>query len=393
MKYSSFDLPDGWSRKTIGEFARTYSGGTPSRERAEYFGGDIPWIRSGELNQQFVYETEGTLTKAGLDNSSAKMVFPGTLLLAIYGATAGISAITYIEAAINQAILAMVPNEEADAMFLFHWLTLNRQQIINEYQQGAQPNLSAEIVKSLLIALPPIDQQQRINEAVAVWDEAIALQTRQLQQLQRRKQVLNSELLTGDTRLPGFADEWKPGSLGDYFSERVERGDLELPLLAITANQGIIHRDTLVKRDTSNDDKSKYKRIRTGDIGYNTMRMWQGVSAVSAFDGIVSPAYTILKPLVNCDAGFMSHLFKWPPMIHTFKRNSQGLVDDTLLCKYDSFKRIAVKVPAVAEQRAIADVLNTADAEIRLHERKLEALRQQKRGLLQQLLTGEILLS
>ena len=80
-------------------------------------------------------------------------------------------------------------------------------------------------------------------------------------------------------------------------------------------------------------------------------------------------------------------------MIHTFKRHSQGLVDDTLLCKYDSFKRIAVKAPAVDEQRAIAEILNTAEAEIRLNERKLEVLREQKRGLLQQLLTGEILLS
>ncbi|AMR29539.1 hypothetical protein A0257_22205 [Hymenobacter psoromatis] len=340
-----------------------------------------------------MYETEGTLTKEGFDNSSAKMVSPGTLLLAIYGATAGVPGIAHIEAAINQAILAIVPNEEADSMFLFHWLTLNRQQIINEYQQGAQPNLSAEIVKSLLVALPPPEQQGKINETIAIWDEAINLQTRQLQQLRRRKEGLCDELLSGSTRLPGFTEKWAADKLGSYFAERVERGNIELPLLAITASQGIIHRDKLEKRDTSNEDKSKYKRVRVGDIGYNTMRMWQGVSALSKFDGIVSPAYTILRPLDGCDAGFMAYFFKWTPMIHRFWRHSQGLVDDTLLCKYDSFKTIPAEVPDLAEQRAIAEVLNTAEAEIRLTERRLAALREQKRGLLQQLLTGAIRLA
>jgi type I restriction enzyme S subunit len=255
------------------------------------------------------------------------------------------------------------------------------------------PRADWDLVAQYPLLVPALDQQPRITETLHIWDEAIALQTRQLQQLRRRKDKLYTELLSGSSRLQGFTQKWEQSTLGAYFAERVERGNTELPLLAITANQGIIHRDTLEKRDTSNEDKSKYKRIRVGDIGYNTMRMWQGVSSLSTLDGIVSPAYTILRPLTNCDAGFMAHFFKWSPMVHRFWRHSQGLVDDTLLCKYDSFKTVPATVPAVEEQRAIADVLNTAEAEIRLHERKLEALREQKRGLLQQLLTGEILLS
>lgn len=255
------------------------------------------------------------------------------------------------------------------------------------------PRADWQIVAQYPLLVPPHGQQKRISDSLRTWDEAINLQTRKLQQLRKRKSTLYSDLLSGVKRLHGFSGKWKQGSIGEYFAERVERGNVTLPLLAITANNGIVHRDTLDKIDTSNGDKSKYKRICPGDIGYNTMRMWQGVSALSEFEGIVSPAYTILRPLENGDAGFMAHFFKWAPMIHRFRRHSQGLVDDTLLCKYDSFAMVAATVPPIEEQRAIAEVLNLADAEIRLEVIKLTVLREQKRGLLHQLLTGQLRLS
>ena len=121
------------------------------------------------------------------------------------------------------------------------------------------------------------------------------------------------------------------------------------------------------------------------------MRMWQGRSAVSSHEGIVSPAYTIVTPKSNADVQFMGHLFKYPDMIHRFYRNSQGLVDDTLNCKFPEFTKVKASIPpAVAEQRAIADVLDASLREIRQHEAKLEALREQKRGLMQCLLTGQV---
>ena len=119
--------------------------------------------------------------------------------------------------------------------------------------------------------------------------------------------------------------------------------------------------------------------------------MWQGVSGLSTLEGIVSPAYTICIPDdKKADAKFMSYLFKHPPVIFLFKRYSQGLVDDTLSLKYNAFSKIKVKIPPIPEQKKIASVLSACDKQIELLNKKLEALKQQKKGLMQKLLTGQI---
>jgi type I restriction enzyme S subunit len=160
--------------------------------------------------------------------------------------------------------------------------------------------------------------------------------------------------------------------------------------LAITGSQGIILASEIKRKDSSNEDKSKYKRIMIDDIGYNTMRMWQGVSAVSTLEGIVSPAYTICIPQDIVDVGFMGYFFKFPTVINLLWRYSQGFVSDTLNLKYNNFSQIKVVIPTIEEQRRIAQVLSAADNEINQLEEKLKAREKQKRGLMQKLLTGEI---
>jgi type I restriction enzyme S subunit len=201
------------------------------------------------------------------------------------------------------------------------------------------------------------------------------------------------KLLTGKRRLPGFGDKWRICRLGELFDERCEVDADHLPLLAITGTRGIIPASEIERKDSSSENKTRYKVIRSGDIGYNTMRMWQGVSAVSSLEGIVSPAYTICIPKASVNAMFMGYFFKYQPMVHLFWRHSQGMVDDTLSLKYHNFARISVLVPDKSEQCAIADVLATADREIASLEAKFTALKEQKKGLMQKLLTREIRVS
>ena len=206
-----------------------------------------------------------------------------------------------------------------------------------------------------------------------------------------RKRGLMQELLTGRKRFKAFdVERWQTGRLGDLFDERVEIGRTDLPLVAITGQDGVVLRDTLAKRDTSSEDKSKYLRIAPGDIGNNTMRMWQGVAGLSRIEGIVSPAYTICVPSERVDGQFASYLFKHAPLINLFRRYSQGLVDDTLSLKFPHFAEIHVTIPDVPEQKRIAAVLGACDREIGLLQKQLAALKEQKRGLTQKLLTGEI---
>src|SRR5699024_6804968 len=144
------------------------------------------------------------------------------------------------------------------------------------------------------------------------------------------------------------------------------------------------------KKDTSNTNKTKYKLIDVGDLGYNTMRLWQGRIALSSIKGIVSPAYTIITPLKDkVSSKFFSYFFKMPFVVHKFYRNSQGMVSDTLTCRYNDFKKIKLFIPSLEEQTAIAEVLTTADKQINLLEKKLTNFKTQKKGLMQVLLTGE----
>lgn len=250
-------------------------------------------------------------------------------------------------------------------------------------------NLSDEDFFLLPIPMPMRTEQEKIAEILAGQDRVIALKEELLAEKQKQKKYLMQQLLTGKKRLPGFSGEWKKSLLGDLFRERVETNCTELRLLAITGGQGVIPRDELELKDNSSEDKSKYKKICVGDIGYNTMRMWQGVSAFSNYEGIVSPAYTILMPNSEIDAKFFAYLFKLPSIIFLFYRYSQGLVDDTRNLKYENLKRIRVLFPQdKKEQTAIAEILSTADKEIELLKKDIEQEKLKKKSLMQLLLTG-----
>ncbi len=257
------------------------------------------------------------------------------------------------------------------------------------YESTGVPQLTAPQIANIQVLFPPLGEQRKIAEVLGVWDEAIEKQARLIEKLALRKRALMQRLLSAKLRLPGFSEPWKIHKLQELFTERNETNRTDLPLLSITGDRGVILQTESEKRDTSNDDKSKYKRIAKGDIGYNTMRMWQGRSALSGLEGIVSPAYTIVVPNTDVDGYYMSVLFKQPRLIYDFWTHSQGLVGDTLNCKYRDFGQVHICCPPLAEQKAITEVLTAADREIELAKEKLERLRRQKRGLMQQLLSGK----
>lgn len=185
-------------------------------------------------------------------------------------------------------------------------------------------------------------------------------------------------------------EDWEERRLGDLFKQRKEKNRPDLPLLAVTGAGGVVPRDSLERRDTSNADKSKYLRVCEGDIAYNTMRMWQGVSGLSAHEGIVSPAYTICQPVNSVSSGYMSQLFKLPELIQVFHRNSQGLVDDTLNLKFENFSPIRIPVPPLPEQKKIAAILSSVDDVIEKTRAQIDKLKDLKTGMMQELLTKGI---
>jgi len=299
-------------------------------------------------------------------------------------------------AVFNSNMMRLSPNQKFIQSNAFLNYVLNSEYCLKEIAQRATGTTSVAAIywrdlATMRLPLPPCHEQCKIADILSTWDETLETLDALIAAKDHQKQALMQQLLTGKTRVKGAKGKWISAKLGDLFDERVERDRIDLPLLSITADRGVVPRDELAKRDTSSEDKSKYLRIAPGDIGYNTMRMWQGVSALSTLEGIVSPAYTICRPTTRIDGMFAAHFFKFPHTIHLFHRWSQGLVDDTLNLKFPSFSVIEVFIPeSITEQQQIAAILETADQELTLLRTQRQTLDQQKRGLMQRLLTGKI---
>lgn len=180
-----------WEERKLGGFTTSFSGGTPSAGNSSYYKGDIPFIRSGEINSD---KTELFLTEDGLKNSSAKMVSVGDILYALYGATSGEVGISQINGAINQAILAIKPIDGYSSYFIMQWLKLQKQKIIDKYLQGGQGNLSGSIVKNLILNVPNFEEQQKIGTFFKQLDKTIALHQRKLDKLKKMKAAYINEM-------------------------------------------------------------------------------------------------------------------------------------------------------------------------------------------------------
>ncbi len=189
-----------WEVKRLGDIATCFSGGTPPTEVVAYYSGDIPWITSGDLNKGYITEVEGRISQAGLANSAAQMVEANTLLIALYGATSGVTAISKIRAAINQAVLAIIPSHD-NTSFLYFQLRLLKEWLISTYTQGGQPNLSGDIVKSVELPLPPHTEQAAIAEVLMDMDAELAALEQRRDKTRALKQGMMQELLTGRIRL------------------------------------------------------------------------------------------------------------------------------------------------------------------------------------------------
>ena len=185
----------------LGEICETTSGGTPNRKNDAYYGGIIPWVKSGELGKGIIYDTEEKITEQAVKESSAKIFPKGTLLIALYGATIGKLGFLGVPAATNQAVCGIFANEKIDLQFLSYYLFHKRNDLIAQGTGGAQPNISQTILKNLSIPLPPLPTQHaivtRIETLFAELDKAAEhLRTAQ-QQLKTYKQAVLRDAFEG----------------------------------------------------------------------------------------------------------------------------------------------------------------------------------------------------
>lgn len=387
-------IPEDWEVKRLGEVGSFSKGSGVPKDKIISEG--HPCLTYGDLYTKYDFVIKEI--KSFIDEETSKeskAINAGDICFAGSGETPediGKCA-AYLENCLAYAggdIVILSPNNNINSLWLSYLLNsdIGGKQRYKFAQGFSIVHIYPDNLKQIQIPVPPLPEQQRIVSVLSLWDTAIAKQTALIEQLTLRKRGLMQQLLTGKKRLKGFDGEWKEVRLGDVFDERNETNCNNLPLLSITGDKGVIYQSESDKRDISNEDKSKYKRICPNDIGYNTMRMWQGRSALSDLEGIVSPAYTIVTPKDNIDVKFMAMLIQQPRIVYDFWTHSQGLVSDTLNCKYPDFSQVKVSIPSKEEQTAIANFFVGLDKEIELANKKLARSQEEKRGLMQVLLTG-----
>lgn len=388
--------PEGWEVTELGDIVKTFSGGTPSRTKPEYFGGTIPWIKSGELNSGVITKTEEFITKLGLENSSAKIVKPNTLLIALYGATAGVVGRSAISAAINQAVLAVEPSDRVDSVFLEYSLRFKASESLH-LTQGGQPNFSAEIVKKFSILLPPLPEQVKIASILSEWDDSLFTLSKLIEAKRQQKRGLAEQLLTGKRRLKGFSGEWEEKELGqvaeidsDSLGQNTDQ-DYQFHYLSLSeVNRGQITFPN-EKISFSEAPSRARRKVRQGDVLLGTVRPNLQAFAIlknQVADLIVSTGFSAIRAHEFSDSEFIYQSL--------YSSNITQQIDNLITgSNYPAIssadvKKLKLNCPPLPEQQAIASVLSTLDAEISSLEALKASVQGQKRGLMDLLLTGKV---
>jgi len=330
-------------------------------------------------------------TKTSLAADDHSLVEPGDIAYNMMRMWQGAFGLASAPVNVSPAYVVMRAKPTLEPRFAAQWLKSDRAlYLLWAYSYGLTDDRLRLYPKEFLripVVWPDVAEQRRIAIALESWDDAIALCERLVETKQASKAALAETLL-----MPALAttpmEGWRTYRLGQLFTERNETAP-NAELLSITSSRGVVRRDDLDRKDSSSPDKTKYKKIMVGDIGYNTMRMWQGVSALSSLEGIVSPAYTVIRPNSEISGEFSAQLFKLPAMIHRFWSYSQGLVDDTLSLKFTHFRQIRISIPDLSTQDRISRILKGLDNEIAEQRALASLLRSQKRGLMQKIFTGD----
>ena len=386
------EFTDEWKEVTLGEVAAFFSGGTPSTYNKTFYKGDIPFIRSGEIHDS---RTELAISKEAVEGSSAKIVFVGDILLALYGATSGDIAISKMRGAINQAILCIRPSSEIDRDFLFFIWEYRKEDIVRKYIQGGQGNLSAEIVKNIPLRLPALPEQRKIAALLSLIDERIEVQNAIIKEQEVAKTSLIRRLFDRTLRFPEFTDEWKVVKLGEVGEKQhAKNADDSIDrVYTNSAQDGIVEQTEFFDKEIANGNNlSGYYIVKQYDFVYNPrLSKTAPVGAMNLNKntgiGLVSPLYTVFRITARSVLNeFLEYLFEstsWHGYMNEVA--NFGARSDRMNIKDKDFFNLPLRLPSLLEQRKIADLLSAVDERIAVEKEYATLLQKQKAYLLRQM--------
>ena len=402
LRFPEFQTTLGWEASSVSKTCKSFSGGTPNTANKHFYGGKIPFIRSAEIALE---KTELFLTEEGLNNSSAKMVNKGDVLVALYGANSGNVALSKIDGAINQAILCL--QHQNNNAFLYHILSYNQEKIVNTYIQGGQGNLSGEIIKSIKLPFPSPKEQQKIADCLSSIDELINFREKKIAALKQHKS--KQAIVYPKLRFPQFKDckGWRVMRLGSIFNffptnsfsrdklderngtiKNIHYGDIHTKFSAlfdIEKESVPFISDAFMKKIRENH-YCKEGDLIFADASEDLDDIGKAIEIVNLNNEImVSGLHTLLaRPIESYfSIGFLGHLFQSNLMKKQIQKESQGT--KVLGISTKRLNDILVIFPSTQEQQAIADCLSSLDKLISEENEQIGRLKDHKKGLMQQL--------
>ena len=359
-----------------------------------YWGGSIPWVTTAQIDFNTVLAANESITELGLKNSAAKLLRPGTLLLALYGQgkTRGKVAILGIAATTNQACASIVVSDAVSRAYVFHYLASQYDAIRQLSNSGSQDNLNGQLVRSIQVPVPPLRaEQEAIAEALSDADALIESLEQLLAKKRQIKQGAMQELLTGQRRLPGFSEAWRLLRFGKLVSLRKERLD---PRQAGEQNFCVelehIEQGTgcLTGHTTTGDGSSLKSIFAEGDVLFGKLRAYLRKYWLATEGGVCSTEIWVL--VAQRHTLIPTFLFQLVRMGRFIEVASSAYGTHMPRSDWSVVRNHEVAVPSVQEQSAIAITLADMDAELTALEARVAKTRLLKQGMAQALLTGRI---
>ena len=401
-------LPDDWDVRFIKDCTDVVTGATPSTSVKEFWGGDIPWMSSGELNKKYINEVDGRITQKGYDNCGTHMVPSNCVLIGLagQGKTRGTTAINHIPLCTNQSIGSILPTQEFDSLFLFHYLDSQYNQLrLLSAGDGGRGGLNKQLLLNILFPFPYITEQRKIGKILTETDNLIIGLDRVIHKKKLIKRGTMQQLLSGKVRLKGFTESWIEKTIGDigYTYSGITgkckadfgHGNSHYITFLNVLNNPYINTDILEPVDIDPISENQ-NEVRKGDLFFNT-------SSETPED--VGTCSTLLTDLENVylnsfcfgyrlEDEEMSGLF-----LSYYFRSAIGRKEMTMLAQgatrynlsKENFNKIVVTVPPTKkEQDRIAGILTAMDKEIAALEAERDKYKNIKQGMMQKLLTGQI---
>lgn len=363
-----YEIPKNWCWTYLRNIAQWGSGGTPSRKNTSFYEGNIPWVKTGELEDAYLYDTEEKISEEAIKKSSAKLFPLESVLIAMYGATIGKTAILGIEASTNQACACAICNKSVYNKYLFYYLRSQKDKFIEQGKGGAQPNISQEIIKNNYIPIPPKEEQKRIVEQIenlfAKLDEAKEKIQITLEQAEKNKSSVLQEALSGNLtkvwrKEKHYADnEWESVTFGEILRPVKDKYDptsddkLDIPYIGL---EHIEKGKGICSHGSPEEVKSLKTLFKKGDLLYGKLRPYLNKHDVATFNGMCSTDILVYRAQDITTAKYMNYLMSTIDFMEYAVENSSGInlprTSEKVISAYN------MKISNVDEQAEIVRIL------------------------------------